>query len=911
MAAPMTDNLRHDARRVRRPLFDGMQSVHALWFDVALIGEAEARRRVLRHWTPGARLHAVHDGLLLMLAAPLHGQCAQFDGLPLCEHGGIVSSAPLAADERAATPPASVWLVHGAQARLVSLAAAPRIDPAAWLDLGAIVLHAPLLPPRASATTDAGPLAATPVRAILGDAIPPPSAGRDDFLKQVGQARRSARAVPRAAGIALAAVGMAAVLMGAVPFGLIRLVSGGKRQATAPAASAGSPRAPSALGQRLAALAARLAMLTRASTVIGWRQAAYLRKMLNMFERGDIGAALRHAIPLGAMTRATRPAFGPPSPRTGLKISGPGGTRSAIGLDGELEQYLRTTYRRTFERLDREGRIDEATFVLAELLNCGAEAVDYLEKKGRIQQAAQLAETMALAPEIAVRLWCTAGDVERAVRLARLGQAFGTAVLLLEREKSTHAPALRLLWAEDLAQRGRLVEAAEAIWPLPDQHGKALAWLQQAEHAGGIAGMRALLKKLVLLPDSLAASAPALLRWLDDDSAPGAQQRQRLAMELLALAQHAPSTRRVAAELLRPLLADRMAKRNDLDKQALARLLALSGDAVLQADLPQLSLPAMTPAPGLTTRAEPLVVHLAECGLLAIHDARRLEDGDYLLALGEGGVIRIDRHGRQLAQFPVPATRLVMADGDQRALALVQRGDRWRVSRIDLLARKVSDWLIAPLSFWSDNYDGLFWNAVLDNRLVAIDTSADQLSVSWQVADLPGQVIAFLEERGTQTLLLSTSDDIQQWRYQLPARRLLQRDSFPHPRSKALALLPHSAHAAPAVVREVGGPYISLQVQHGDGAAPFTIALQVLALFPEVVQTGGFLLINSYPNDDDLLECLVADGDSGKVLARLSLDQCTAARVHLDDGHILLFDQAGRLIDIGVGDSSVHTLTLA
>lgn len=910
MAAPMIDNLRHDARRVRRPLFDGMQSVQALWFDVALIGEAEARRRVLRHWTPGARLHAVQNGLLLMLAAPRHGQCAQFDGLPLCEHGGIVSSAPLAADERAATPPASVWLVHGAQARLVSLAAAPRVDPAAWLDLGAIVLHAPLLPPRASATTDAGLLAATPVRAIFGDAIPPPSAGRDDFLKQVGQARHSARAVPRAAGIALAAVGVAAVLMGAVPFGLIRLFSGGKRQAAAPAASAGSPRAPSALRQRLAVLAARLAMLTRVSTVIGWRQAAYLRKMLNMFERGDIGAALRHAIPLNALARATRPAFGTPRARTGLNISGAEAAFSAIGLDGELQQYLRTTYRRTFERLDREGRIDEATFVLAELLNCGAEAVDYLEKKGRIQQAAQLAETVALAPEIAVRLWCAAGDVERAVRLARLGQAFGTAVLLLERQKSTHAPALRLLWAEDLAQRGRLVEAAEAIWPLPDQHGKALAWLQQAEHAGGIAGMRALLKKLVLLPDSLAASAPVLLRWLDDDSVPGAQQRQRLAMELLALAQHAPSTRRVAAELMRPLLADRMAKRNDLDKHVLARLLALSGDAVLQTDLPQLRLPAMTPAPGLATRAEPLVVHLAECGLLAIHDARRLEDGDYLLALGEGGVIRIDRHGRQLAQFPVPATRLVMADGGQRALALVQRGDRWRVSRIDLLARKVSDWLIAPLRFWSDNYDGLIWNAVLDNRLVAIDTSADQLSVSWQVADLPGQVIAFLEERGTQTLLLSTPDDIQQWRYQLPARRLLQRDSFPHSRSKVLALLPHSAHAAPAVVREVSGSLTSLQVQQGD-AAPFTIALQAIASSPEVVQAAGFLLVSSYPDDDDLRECLVADGDSGKVLARLSLAQCPAARVHLDDGHILLFDQAGRLIDIGVGDSSVHTLTLA
>lgn len=49
----------------------------------------------------------------------------------------------------------------------------------------------------------------------------------------------------------------------------------------------------------------------------------------------------------------------------------------------------------------------------------------------------------------------------------------------------------------------------------------------------------------------------------------------------------------------------------------------------------------------------------------------------------------------------------------------------------------------------------------------------------------------------------------------------------------------------------------------------------------------------------------------GKVLAHLSLAACESARVRLDDGHILLFDQLGRLIDICCEDSQVHTLTLA
>lgn len=901
------------SHKVRRPLHDGMQLVHALWFDLALLGEAEVRRRVLRHWAPGARLHRVQEGFLLLLATPRYSHCAALDGLPLCEQAGILSSAPLAADERAATPPSGIWLVRAAQAQLISLAAAPRIDPAAWLDLRAIPLHAPLRPPPVAATAATAALLETlPVRDIFADALAPPSDKREAFLRQVDKVQHGGTAIRRGAGIALALAGVAAVLLGAIPLGLIKLLGGRKQAAPAQAHGRRQQRPPSALQQRLDALATRLAIMTRASTVIGWRQAAYLRKMMHLLEQGDVREALRHAIPLDTLSQARRPAFGTPRPRTSLEISGPGQASSTISLGGELEQYLRGTYRATFERLDREGKIDEATYVLAELLKCGSEAVDYLEKKGRIKQAAQLAETMELAPEVAVRLWCMAGDVERAVKLARLGQAFAAAVQLLERRRSPQAMEMRLLWAEDLALRGQLSEAAEAIWPLPEQQGKALAWLLEGERTGGVLGMRALLKKLALLPASLADSEAAVLQLLDDDSEEGAQQRMRLGMELLVLSPHSPATRRVTAELMRPLLADRMAERIAFDKKSLTRLLSLSDGSVLQADLQALTLPAMAPLPELRKRSEPLRVHLTERGLLTIHDARRLPDGHYLLALGEGGVIRIDRHGRQLAQFAVPATRLVMAAGGQRALALVPRDSMWRVSRIDLSVRKVSDWIIEPLRFWADNYDGLIWNAVIDNRLVAIDTSRDQLAVSWQVADLPGRVVAFQEEYGTQTLLLSTAEDIQQWRYQLPARRLVQRDSFPYPRDTAMALLPHSTRDAPtlAYIMEDGG-HPCLQVHHGGATAPLTLPLQVIASVPEVTQAAGLLLMRSHHNDDSILECLVASGRTGSILAQLLLADCETARVHVNDDHILLFDDAGRLIDIDCENSQVHTLTLA
>lgn len=898
--------------KIRSPLFEGMQLVHALWFDLALIGEVEARRRVLRHWAPGAQLYLVQGGFLLKLATPSFGECSAFDGLPLCEVAGALSSAPLLADERVTALPSSVWLVYAAHLHPVSLNTAPRIDPAGWLDLSTIPLYEPLQAPRSivAAHADEALLESTPLREIFSGAIPPPSNKRDDFLRQVEKVQHGGNAVKQGVGFSIAILGMAAMLIGAVPLGLFRLFGGGATVSSSNSVRNHPPRPPSALEQRLTALMARLAIFTRASKLIGWRQAAYLRKMMSLLENGDIGEALRHAIPLDSLSNTDRPAFGPPRPRANLDISAPGQTRSSIGLGFELENYLRTTYRRTFERLDREGKIDEATFVLAELLKRGEEAVDYLEKKGRTKQAAQLAETMELAPEIAVRLWCMAGNVERAVQLARLGQAFAAAVQLLERRQSPQALLMRLQWAEDLAFSGQLSEAAEACWPLLEHRDKALGWLLEAERAGGTLGIKALLKKLVLLPSSLTESETTVMALLDDKSEHGAHQRMHLGVELLTLSQHSTATKRVAAELIRPVLVDRMEQLNQFDKNSLTKLISLSDSDVLQADLPSLNIPRNAIRPGLKARTEPLQVHLAERGLLTIHDARRLLDGHYLLALGEAGVIRIDKHGRQLAQFPVPATRLVVADGGQRALALVQRDSMWRVSRLDLIQRKISDWIIQPLRFWSEQYDGLVWNAVIDNRLVAIDTSKDQLTVNWQVTDLPGRVFAFLEEHGSQTLLLSTPEDIQQWRYQLPTRRLSQRDSFPHPRYEAAALLADSSRDAPTLVYEVASNNTtSLQIHNGS-ATPFTIALQTITTSLKVKQSTDLMLVSGYPEDKKSFECLVTDHRNGRMLVKLSMDESEYGNIRAEEGHILAFDQLGRLIDISCEDSHVHILTL-
>lgn len=65
--------------------------------------------------------------------------------------------------------------------------------------------------------------------------------------------------------------------------------------------------------------------------------------------------------------------------------------RWAYGFGQDLYAELRALYRAAFQRLDAQGRIEQAAFVLAELLQANEEAVSYLERHGRLRLAAEMA----------------------------------------------------------------------------------------------------------------------------------------------------------------------------------------------------------------------------------------------------------------------------------------------------------------------------------------------------------------------------------------------------------------------------------------------------------------------------------------------------------------------------------------
>lgn len=903
---------------IRRPLYSGTREIDALWFDASLLGEAQARRRVLALWAPGASLYRVASGLLLKLARPVFVDCASAGGLPLCRLDGILSSAPLAPDERATIPHGGCWLVRGAQAHAYQLGDTDRVDPAAWIDLSGIAVRTPLALPEAKVRVAlAPPEAGKDLRTILGGAIMPASDRRAEFLRaltsQDGEKQGSAlgNAALAVGMLAAAGAGMAARLLARLRPGAGTHGEGNGRSGSSGKAGRAGPQGT--LSQRMFAALTAIAMLTRISNVIGWKQAAYLRKMVDMFERGDIAEALRHAIPLGSANdqAAARQMLWTPGERASLEITGPRRNNAVMGVGAEMDDYLRKSYRAMFERLDRAGRIDEATFVLAELLREGMQAVDYLEKHERFRQAAELAETLELDPGLCVRMWVSAGDVERAVRIARLNGAFAEAVILLEKSNHPAAAVLRMQWAEYLFDGGDYIGAVDAIWKLKQYRTLAADWLAQAEKAGHILGARALVRKLLLMPESLASSVPTIDALLERDDEAGPRLRAALAEEILALGSQSAATTRLAAEVLRRVVAERNTGLNNLERKQIDKLLTLADDGMFKSDLPALQFKvAQAVGQQLNVKSPRLQASAGEAGLMPIHDARRLPDGHYLLALGESGIVRVTAAGKRVIHFPIPAYHLVLSQNGDRALALARRGNVLRVGRVDLSTCKFSDWISHPFDAWAPQYDGVVWNAVIDNRIVAIDTTRDTLAVIWQVADLPGKIIDFYDTGVTQTIIMANERELQLWRYSLPARRLMQRDSIGLPPREVTRAMAHSNSSYPMLVTVEGkdGAFkVSLRRPQGS-SLDLKAGTQEDQIRVDIRE--GWIVVQ-HSDGGGHMDWLIVDQWANQCVAALTMSDAQHPGVAANGGHILLFDRAGRLLDIDCETSTVRWLTLS
>ncbi|WP_224362670.1 bpX6 domain-containing protein [Hyalangium versicolor] len=836
--------------RPRLHLHRGHVVAAAFWFDPSLLGEREARRRVLAAWAPGTSVFPVAGGFLLRLPRPHPVRCSATPGLPLTLEEGVLLSAPLSAAERAklAPPPGSVVLVRAGQAQVFPFEPSRRLDVAAWLDISEwtpVIVRGLGAPPAPVKVLE--PVAAPERKLFRG--VPPAEPEAEAM-----RARMEGRPMPQAVQAAqLAKAGASASLWDRLrawlrgergtPAKVEKTVSASRSSATTATASAarrfmswiqrtlGSRRAepeasralpanasakpqarervpgPPSLMSRIfgsmlrtlfppgadsssrkqgpsepapppppqgpglfSRLSEWLLENTPLGPLLGQRKAEYVQRLFEMFEQGDLNEALRYAIPLGAdkLTEDARVALGLPGPREDLSIQPRrDGPASIFGGGQEVYAALKERYRAAFKRLEREGRIDEAAFVLTELLGAHEEAVSFLEKHGRLRLAAELAEGRGLAPGLVVRQWLLAKDIQRAVAIARRSGAFPDAVLRLERTHPAEARTLRLLWAETLAEAGDYLRAAVVVWPLEDARPLARSWLEHGATVGGVGGARALARLISAFPDTFEASRPAALELLEDESHDRASERLAFA-EVLASEPRSESRNALVGPAVRALLRDKSADHTRIDASFLARLLRDVGDGTLRADLPPVSDPRRRNWADETLGVLEDRLAAIEAGPYPIHDAVALSSQRILLALGEGGVRLVRADGSPVAHFDVPAFSLVPSVHEDRVLALAPRGALQRISRIEPGPRRATYWCDARVDVFAPSYDGNLWFISEGDTVMAVDALAQEgLRALWRVSQVEGAVTGI--EADAESLRFATwGDDPQLWTYSLP-----------------------------------------------------------------------------------------------------------------------------------------------
>ncbi|HEV8580688.1 MAG TPA: hypothetical protein VGX68_16605 [Thermoanaerobaculia bacterium] len=659
------------------------------------------------------------------------------------------------------------------------------------------------------------------------------------------------------------------------------------------------------LGMRFATslrqLTGRTALASRLSRAVGRRHAAYVRKLQEMFESGDIDNVLRHAIPLTAEAGPRRLPVRSFAPRSDLHIR-PERSRpwSTAEISPALHGELRRLYRDAFHRLEAQDRIEEAAFLLAEVLHADEEAVAFLERHGRLRLAAEMAEARDLPPGLVVRQWFLAGDQRRGLRIARRASAFADAVTRLERSRrAAEAVELRRLWARELAGAGDYAAAVDVLWPLPDERRRTLEWMDRAIEEGGAPAGRMLARKVALAPELFAELRGPALAFLESWRAEGAAGRLAFA-DAIRRGPQTPAATSLARAALRAVVRDSGRFGARMEKEDLRQLASFAGDPTLRADVLALPLPAREP---WISRRETWRVEIAACdaGTMPVHDAAFLPNGLTAVALGEAGVRLLSRAGRTVAELDQPAHRLVVSDHGDRAIALARRGDAWRLARLDFLSRKAETWCEARLQAFAPAFDGALWFVAGADGLVAVEPAAERFDGSWGVSRLPGETLA-IARSSTRCSLAFDGDGPEVWTYELPSLTLRRRDSVPPAvglrRSPLMALSPEGM-----LVETFGGSGRRI-VLHVQGASRFAVTLRGQGKPAEPAVAGDWAALPVHTPEAILIHLVHLP--SAAVRAEIALDRAAQVTLRLTPQSLTLADDRGRVMVLDLENGQVR-----
>ncbi|WP_406300674.1 bpX6 domain-containing protein (plasmid) [Embleya sp. NBC_00888] len=609
----------------------------------------------------------------------------------------------------------------------------------------------------------------------------------------------------------------------------------GKAEAPPGGGSRGGSRPRRPLARLLGAPGARLAELLMRSPLarlVVDRQERYLRDLARQFERGSYHEALRNGIALSeasAEGRRVPPALGVPRPRTGdlrptVRV-GPAG--AALRAEPAMFARLRVLYTDAAERLERDDRIDEAAFALADLLGSPDAAVALYTRHGRFRNAAELAENRMTAPDLVVGLWWRAGERERAVRHARLHGAFETAIGRLTPTYPRTAAALRAEWVAACQAIGDHPGAVEAAWPDRDLRPAVAADLTAGIAQGGTIGARLLAYLATEAPIEQARSA--VVAFLDADAdtdvgAGGAEARDsgvepgdRAAATEPAAGSGAGAgagagpivvrADRAALDTFTSALAEMSAADPAWDRElatlaarALARAAGRPAGVIasppgsvrrrfdalrVRAD-PLAAVDLRPPEePGRGRRDRPVAVTAGDLpGRVPIRSAAALPDGTVLVACGAAGTRLFGPDGRERVRWDVPAHGIVLADHGAVALLVAERGVSRDIHRLEVLTRRIRHWATVSAREFPDSFDGAHLVTLDQGVITVLDTTTPRPRVVWREDAAPAPFLGVTRTATSCAALAQTREgaermtELVKWRWDMPGWTLRERSTL-------------------------------------------------------------------------------------------------------------------------------------
>jgi hypothetical protein len=934
----------------------------AFMIHVDTLGLTEARKRVLSVWQPGLGVKQVGDAFIVLLSSPLRVNAEQAIGEPLVKHGRLLIALPLEADEVDELAPAgdSVVFARAGKLRTIALAEMPEQDIAQWIDASSVTLAEVVSlgkPPESPAFQAAE---FDPRRNIPG--VPPASTVLQNLLKELRGPQ----------GVKVAHTPGTFRPFQWLRRQLLRLLSWKSALIQTPAAAQQKERSAATRRAKrvwdwLTTRGNRFLSFTRLWRLMSSRHARYLARMMEMMQSGDLDEGLRHAIPLADATniaKQSRSWFGTPQRRSSLRIDPyRQAARSTLVADSGLYTHLHNLYRQAFKRLEAQGRIEEAAFVLTDLLAQHAEAVSFLEKHGRLRLAAEIAEARKLSPALAIRLWWLAKERKRAITLACRTGEFERAIQCLSAGHPQEADKLRLAWAERLAASGKYAAAAEAIWPVTADRHIAARYLDQAIELGGTSGAIALARKSARFPHSFEEVLLRVQTLMADETDEAARARRAFA-ESLRNEPRTPESQLLARLAVRALVRDVQLGMVELAPAQLRRLVDYTADSCLRTDVPpmealkpkQRNLPpafsgvvigAGTLA-ALRRRVEPdpaemrprlehaanshggadvampagtIEIAASDVGSRAVSDVALLPDGRLLLALGEAGLLVLSREGEVVAQLNEPAHRLVISDDGSRAIGIAPRGSICRLVRIDVLTRTASYWCDTTITAYTSDFDGSVWCVGNGEDVFLIDTLAQSFEALWRIPELGGFVCAMQRNRKKSQLHVVTANrkQLTLWTYEQPSCILRSKQEFTAELTQAEPF--RSEINAPAVfmreavtVSEEGDIYEQIAV-HRKSANDQSVVCQVRAhpspgtrhRLVEGEISGSLRHAAAQEpwmcmpvQRESGIEVDLLETRSGKVVSILRLHGSKHVSVRFQDNLLLCADDQGRILALNI-----------